>query len=125
MKLLTSALLALALASSVALPASPVMAKEHKIKLINRLNFDVVSVKLRHGKVSGFYRIPTDHYVELGVEMNDGSCGGYLVARYPKGDAAQALINICGGGTFEVTINPRVGNAGTALDLTIKPVRKK
>lgn len=102
--------------------AAPAQAADHRITVYNSLNFDVVSLKLRKGEVTGFQKLPPGYGIVVGVSLDDGSCGGWLVARYPAGDAAQALIDICSGGKFVVTLNAGAGGTGSGRDLAIKPL---
>ena len=104
----------------LALPG-PAMASG--IALYNGINMDITSLRLRDGTVTGFQTLPPGRGVVIALKMDDGSCGGWIVARTRLGDAANALIDICHPGNYVVTLTPRAGNRGTANDLTIRPLK--
>ncbi len=109
------------LVSALALPGPATAASG--IALYNGINMDITSLRLRGGTVTGFQRVPPGRGVAIALKMDDGSCAGWIVARTRLGDAANALVDICHAGAYVVTLTPRVGNRGTATDLTIRPLK--
>ncbi len=122
-KKLVGSLSGLVLVMAALLPVPCAIAADRGITVYNGINKDIASLRLRDGTVTGFKRLEPGWGIVVGVEMDDGSCGGWLVARTALGDAANALIDVCHGDSYVVTLTPRQNNRGSALDLTIKPLK--
>ncbi len=114
-------LLTLSLAFGL-LPVAAADAAGSRLTIYNGIrNVDVISVKVRGGKVTGFKRLKPGQGIKINASSGDGKCAAWLVARVEDGNAANALIDVCSGGRFVVRVTPGNpdGRTGGPNDLGI------